>query len=42
LKLISSHERGGYKRLLFWSYGFGFEIFGTTPSVGLSIINKYT
>ena len=22
---------GGYKRLLFSSYGVGFEIFGTTP-----------
>ncbi len=24
--------RGDYKRLLFWSYGFGFEIFGTPPT----------
>ena len=32
LKLISSNETGGYKRLLFWSYGFWFEILGTPPT----------
>jgi hypothetical protein len=30
--LISSNERGGYKRLLFWSYELKFEIFGITPN----------
>jgi hypothetical protein len=32
LKLISSNDSGGYKRLLFWSYGFWFENFGTPPN----------
>jgi hypothetical protein len=32
LKLISSNDSGGYKRLLFWSYGFWFENFGTPPT----------
>ena len=35
LKLISSNETGGYKRLLFWSYGFWFEILGTPPTESL-------
>jgi hypothetical protein len=30
--LISSNDPGDYKRLLFWSHGFGFEIFGTPPT----------
>ena len=33
LNLISSNERGDYKRLLFWSYEIKFEIFGITPTV---------
>ncbi len=31
LNLISSNERGGYKRLLFWFYEKWVQIFGTTP-----------
>jgi hypothetical protein len=36
LKLISSNDSGDYKRLLFWSYGFGFEIFGTPPTLAVT------
>jgi hypothetical protein len=32
LNLISSNDRGDYKRLLFWSYEIKFENFGITPS----------
>ncbi len=37
LKLISSNDAGGYKKLLFLSYGFGFEILGTPPTSGVSV-----
>ena len=41
LKLISSNDSGDYKRLLFWSYGFGFEIFGTPPISILPILFSF-